>query len=238
MIGPRRSVEPGVRSGTDPTTSERWRTLPHRPEHSRTVTNTTNPHSRALPNVTEHIPRVTNFSQGVQTQPSWQTDIPETSALRIPPWLRSRGRGVAQISPEAGHWPRPRLTYGRTTQTEGQRALGKGPDSTTHYVRTTTNSGKYMYIPNFRNDLVNCDASTRWPVYDRSDRQACAHTHSRTPLAFSLTSHTHTHTHFAHHAHWHQHIQPIVITLTLLLSVPFFYIYWINLLLFLLFKFL
>ena len=49
------------------------------------------------------------------------------------------------------------------------------------------------YVPVFQNNsFVNYDAPARWAVYDRSDRQACAHTrahHQRSP-----PPHTHAHT--------------------------------------------
>ena len=47
-----------------------------------------------------------------------------------------------------------------------------------------------------KNNVVNYDAPARWPVYDQSDRQACAHTRARHQR--SSPTHTHTHTHTFH----------------------------------------
>ena len=86
--------------------------------HDRTLQNTTNtsdPHSRALPNVTEHIPHVTNFSQGVQTQPSRQTD--RLTYLNPRPYGYRRGRGLEGEALPRYRWERLSLSRTQTKTT-------------------------------------------------------------------------------------------------------------------------
>ena len=192
---------------TDRPHYEHDRTDPNTPEHSRTpmnTTNTTNRHPRALPNVTEHITRVTNFCQGVQTQPSRQTDRP--TYLKTRPYGYRRGRGLEGEALPRYRWERLSLsrtltktpTYLRTYDPDGEPTHpGQGAGHNNTLCTHDDQLWKIYVYTEFQKRLVNYDAPARWPVYDRSDRQACAHTREQ-HRRFSHITDTNTRSHPFH----------------------------------------